>query len=93
MIEQIYSELLKVRTTRTAAVILLASAGLTLLGVFIEGSSSTLGKLAQEDQQRVLLGAGNAAVFFATIAGITMVTSEFRYGTIHPPCSSSRAVA
>ena len=84
MIEQIYSELLKVRTTRTAAVILLASAGLTLLGVFIEGSSSTLGKLAQEDQQRVLLGAGNAAVFFATIAGITMVTSEFRYGTIHP---------
>lgn len=84
MIDQISSELLKLRTTRTAAVILLASAGLTLLGVFIEGSSSTLGKLAQEDQQRALLGAGSAAVFFATIAGITMVTSEFRYGTIHP---------
>lgn len=82
MIEQIFSELLKVRTTRTVAVILLASAGLSLLGVFIEGWSSTLGKLAQEDQQRTLLGAGSAAVFFATIAGITMVTSEFRYGTI-----------
>lgn len=84
MIEQVRSELLKTRTTRTTALILLASAALTLLGVFIEGSSSALGKLAQEDQQRTLLGAGSAAVFFATIAGITMVTSEFRYGTIHP---------
>jgi ABC-2 type transport system permease protein len=84
MIEQIHSELLKLRTTRTTALILLASAGLTLLGVFIEGLSSTPGTLAQEDQQRTLLGAGSAAVFFATIAGVTMVTSEFRYGTIHP---------
>jgi ABC-type transport system involved in multi-copper enzyme maturation permease subunit len=64
--------------------ILLAAAALTLLGVFIEGLSSTLTKLAQEDQQRTLLGAGSAGVFFATLAGVTTVTSEFRYGTIHP---------
>ena len=82
MIDQLHSELLKIRTTRTTATVLLAAIGLTLLGVIIEGSSSTLAKLATDDQQRKMFGAGNAS-FFATIAGIIAVTSEFRYGTIH----------
>ncbi len=84
MIAQLRSELRKLRTTRTLAVILLASIGLTLLGVCIEGLSSTLATLAQEDEQRTLLGAGSVAVFFATLAGVTAVTNEFRYGTIRP---------
>src|SRR6185436_5747010 len=84
MIAQLRSELRKIRTTRTVVMILVAAAGLTLLGVFIEGLSSTPAKLAQEDQQRILLGAGSVAVFFATLAGITVVTSEYRYGTIRP---------
>jgi ABC-type transport system involved in multi-copper enzyme maturation permease subunit len=64
---------------------LLAAAGLTLLGVFVEGIFSALAELAVEDQQRTLLGAGSSgAVLFATFAGLIAVTSEFRYGTIRP---------
>jgi ABC-2 type transport system permease protein len=84
VIAQLHSELRKLRTTRTLAMILLASIALTLLGVCIEGLSSSLAKVAQEDEQRTLLSAGNAAVFFATLAGVTAVTGEFRYGTIRP---------
>jgi hypothetical protein len=84
MIEQLRSELRKLRTIRTAALILLAAAALTLLGVFVEGLSPALAELAQEDQQRTLLGAGSAAGFFATLVGVITVTSEFRYGTIRP---------
>ena len=85
MIAQLHSELLKQRTTRTVGLLLLAATGLTLLGVFVEGISSTLAELAQEDQQLTLLGAGSSgAVLFATFAGLIAVTSEFRYGTIRP---------
>ena len=82
---QLASELLKLRTTRTIAALVLACAGLTLLGAGIEGLSPTLGDLAQEDRQRTIFSAaGSTAVLFSTIAGLLMVTSEFRYGTIRP---------
>jgi ABC-2 type transport system permease protein len=81
---QLRSELLKIRTTRTVATILAMSAGLTLLGVLIEGPSSELSDLVGQDQQRMLLGAGAVAGFFATMAGVVLVTAEFRYGTIRP---------
>jgi ABC-type transport system involved in multi-copper enzyme maturation permease subunit len=82
---QLSSELLKVHTTRTVAILLLAAAGLTALGVFVEGISSTVAELAQDDQQRTLLGAGSSgAVLLATFAGVLAVTGEFRYGTIRP---------
>jgi ABC-2 type transport system permease protein len=82
---QLSSELLKLRTTRMAGLLLLAAAGLTLLGVFVEGASASAAELAGDDQQRTLLGAGSSgAVFFATLAGLLTVTSEFRYGTIRP---------
>ena len=82
---QLSSELLKLRTTRMAGLLLLAAAGLTLLGVLVEGASASPAELAGDDQQRTLLGAGSSgAVFFATLAGLLTVTSEFRYGTIRP---------
>ena len=81
---QFRSELRKLRTTRTLALMLLASAAVTLLGVAIEGLTPSLGELAQESQQRTMLGAGAVATFFATLAGLLAVTSEFRYGTIRP---------
>jgi ABC-2 type transport system permease protein len=81
---QLRSELRKLRTTRAVAVVLLGAVALTVLGVCIEGLSSTLEELAQQDQQRTLLGAGSAAGFFATLIGLIAVTSEFRYGTIRP---------
>ena len=84
MTDQLRSEVRKLRTTRTVAVLLLAAAALTLLGVCVEGLTVTLGELARAEQQRTLLGAGSAGGFFATLAGVVAVTSEFRYGTIRP---------
>ena len=85
MIEQLRSELAKMRTTRTVAVLLLAAVALALLGVVAPGLSDTLDELAQEGTQRTLIGsAATNAVFFATFVGLLVVTSEFRYGTIRP---------
>ena len=81
---QLRSELLKLHTTRTPAVLLLAGAALTLLGVLVEGLSTTAAELAQKDQQRMLFAAATSGVLFATFAGLIAVTSEFRYGTIRP---------
>jgi ABC-type transport system involved in multi-copper enzyme maturation permease subunit len=83
VIAQLRSELLKLRTTRTLAVLLLAAAALTLLGALIEGASPSVAKLAQEKTQREMFGAaGSGAVLFATLVGLISVTSEFRYGTM-----------
>jgi ABC-2 type transport system permease protein len=82
--DQLHSELLKLRTTRTAAALLLAATAMTLLGTSIEAWSTSVDELATETQQRMMLGAGAVAGFFATLAGLLIVTGEFRYGTIRP---------
>jgi ABC-2 type transport system permease protein len=84
MTHQLRSELLKLRTTSTTAVLLLAASGLTLLAVFLEGLSPGVGELAKESTQREMFSAVTSAVLFATFAGVIAVTSEFRYGTIRP---------
>jgi ABC-2 type transport system permease protein len=84
MTHQLRSELLKLRTTSTTAVLLLAASGLTLLAVFLEGLSPAVGALAEEGSQREMFSAVTSAVLFATFAGVIAVTSEFRHGTIRP---------
>jgi ABC-type transport system involved in multi-copper enzyme maturation permease subunit len=85
MTGQLASELLKLRTTRTVAAVALTAAALTALGAGIEGFSPTLSDLTDEAEQRsIFSAAGSTAVLFSTIAGLLMVTSEFRYGTIRP---------
>jgi ABC-2 type transport system permease protein len=85
MTHQLRSELLKLRTTRTVAVLLLTAAALTLLGVCVEGLSRTAHALATEHAQRALFSAaGSSVVLFSCFVGLISVTSEFRYGTIHP---------
>jgi ABC-2 type transport system permease protein len=86
MSEQLRSELLKIRTTRTVAAFLVAAVALTLLSVLVEGFSAQLDELAGEDMQRTLIGDYGAsnAVLLAAFAGLILVTSEFRYGTIRP---------
>ena len=85
MRDQLVSELRKLRTTRMVAVFLLVAVGLTLLSAFAEGLSPTLDELAEEDQQRMLIGgAATNAVLLATFVGLLAVTNEFRYGTIRP---------
>ena len=85
MTAQLGSELLKLRTTRTLAVLLLATAAITVFGASVEGLSPSLGKLAGEDTQRAIFNAaGSTVVFMATLTGLLAITSEFRYGTIRP---------
>ena len=85
MSRQLRSELLKLRTTRTATVLLLVAGALALLVVFVDGLTLTTDELAREDEQRTLLGsAATNAVLFATFVGLLAVTNEFRYGTIRP---------
>lgn len=84
MTAQLRSELLKLRTTRTTALLLLAAVGLTLFATGVEGISPATGKLAREQTQRELFSAVTSGVLFATFAGLIAVTSEFRYGTIRP---------
>jgi ABC-type transport system involved in multi-copper enzyme maturation permease subunit len=81
---QLRSELLKLRTTRTVALLLVAAAVLAVFGACVEGLSRTSVELAQEDTQRTMLSGGTVGVLFATLAGLLAVTGEFRYGTIHP---------
>ncbi len=86
MTAQVHSELLKIRTIRTVAVLLLVAVALALLGVVLEGRAATLAELATEDTQRTLIGDFGAsnAVLLSTFVGLLLVTSEFRYGTIRP---------
>jgi hypothetical protein len=91
---QVRSEVRKVLTTRTAGILLLAAVGITLFGAVIEGVSPGVAKLGEEATQREMFGANVTAVLLATIAGIVAMTSEFRYGTIHPTllCEPRRGI-
>ncbi len=84
MSAQLRSELLKLWTTRTTTVLLLAAVALVVLGTVSVGVSATAAELAGEEKQRLLFAAGSAAMLFATYVGLIGMTSEFRYGTIGP---------
>lgn len=84
MTAQLQAEMLKLRTTRTVALLALAALGLTVLGSLSSGLSPALSVLASEHGQRTLFSAESSGVFFATVAGVIVMTNEFRYGTIRP---------
>lgn len=94
MTAQLRSELVKLRTTRTFAVVTLFALALTLFGCLVEGISPSTVKLASEATQRDMFAANVTAVLFSTIAALLIVTSEFRYRTIHPTllCEPRRRV-
>ena len=84
MIAQIQAELLKIRSTRTTLGLLLGMVGLVLLTVLLTGLLSAAGSLTDKQNQLGLLGDGGLAGIFAALAGILLVTSEYRFGTIRP---------
>ena len=57
MSDQLASELLKLRTTRTLALLLLAAGAMSLFGVSVEALSRDLDTLAPEEAQRDLFSA------------------------------------
>jgi ABC-2 type transport system permease protein len=81
---QIPAELLKIRSTRTTVGLLVGMVGLVLLTVLLTGLVSSAATLTDKQNQVGLLGDGSLAGVFAALAGILLITSEYRFGTIRP---------
>jgi ABC-2 type transport system permease protein len=84
MTSQLRAELLKIRSTRTTAGIVLGMIGIVLLFSLLTGLLTKRPNLVAVGDQRDLLGVGDFAGVFSALAGIMAVTSEYRYGTIRP---------
>lgn len=79
------SELLKQRTTRTTALLVLWMAGLLALVVLLHVFSLKTANLSSRDGQLKVLGWGTGiGALFASILGALSITAEFRHGTIRP---------
>lgn len=84
MIAQTRAELLKIRSTRTTVGIVLGMVALVLLFSLLSGLLTKAPDLTSTKDQRGLLGVGSTAGVFSALAGIMLVTSEYRFGTIRP---------
>jgi ABC-2 type transport system permease protein len=84
MIAQIRSELLKIRSTRTTVGLILGMIVLILLFTLLTGLLTHASGLASKEDQRQLLSVGSSAGVFSALAGVLLVTSEYRFGTIRP---------
>jgi ABC-2 type transport system permease protein len=82
MTRLISSELLKLRSTRTAIALIASVVGLVVL----IGLIATITADFEQDEVRTvdLLGIAGFAQVFALILGLLAVTTEFRHGTITP---------
>ena len=84
MISLVKAELLKVRSTRTTIGLLLGLIALILLFSLLTGLLSDAGSLSTREQQRMVVSIGSLAGVFSAIAGVLLVCSEYRFGTIRP---------
>jgi ABC-2 type transport system permease protein len=84
MIAQLKAELLKVRSTRTTLGLVVGMIGLTVLIVVLTGLLTHADGLTSETDQLGLFSTGGIALIFSALAGVLLITSEYRYGTIHP---------
>jgi len=84
MIAQIRAELLKIRSTRTTIALILAMIALMLLITLLTGLLTHPSGLASQEDQRQLLSLSSLAGVFSALAGVLLVTSEYRFGTIRP---------
>jgi ABC-2 type transport system permease protein len=84
VIAQTRAELVKIRSTRTTLGLVLGMIGLILLFTLLSGLLPHVGHLSSKEDQRGLLSVGSIAGVFSALAGILVVTSEYRFGTIRP---------
>jgi ABC-2 type transport system permease protein len=84
MIFTLRSELLKLRSTRTTVAFLAATILLTLLIGLLDGLLTHPGALSTTTNQLNLLASGGFALIFSSLAGVLLLTSEYRHGTIRP---------
>jgi ABC-2 type transport system permease protein len=84
VIAQIRAELLKIRSTRTTTALIIGMIALILLVTLLTGLLTHPSGLASKEDQRQLLSVSSIAGVFSALAGVLLVTSEYRYGTIRP---------
>jgi ABC-type transport system involved in multi-copper enzyme maturation permease subunit len=84
MIAQIRAELLKIRSTRTTIGLILGMMVLILLITLLTGLLTHPSGLASKEDQRELLSLSSLTGVFSALAGVLLVTSEYRFGTIRP---------
>ena len=81
---QIKAELLKIRSTRTTIGLALGMIALILLFALLSGLLTKAPHLMSSQDQLGLLSIGSFSGVFSALAGIMLITSEYRYGTIRP---------
>jgi len=81
---QFKAELLKIRSTRTTIGLIIGMIALVLLFSLLSGLLTKAPNLVSAEDQRGVLSVGSLAGVFSALAGIMLITSEFRYGTIRP---------
>jgi ABC-2 type transport system permease protein len=84
VIDQVRAEIIKIRSTRTTIGLILGMLVLTVSITLLSGLLQHARDLSRVEDQRQLLGIGSIAGLFAALAGILVVTSEYRFGTIRP---------
>lgn len=84
MIDQIRAEIIKIRSTRTTIGLVAGMVVLVLAITILTGLLADANGLSSAEDQRNLLGIGGVAGIFSGLAGILVVTSETRFGTIRP---------
>jgi ABC-2 type transport system permease protein len=84
MIDQIRAELLKIRSTRTAFGLVAGMVALIVLFPLLNGLLTKAPHLTTAEDQRGLLAVGSTAGLFSALAGVMLITSEYRHGTIRP---------
>ena len=84
MIALVRSELLKLRTTRTAFSLIVGMVALIVLVSLLNGLVTKEPGLVGRKEQFQLLANGSIASAFAAILGLLSMTTEIRHGTIRP---------
>jgi ABC-2 type transport system permease protein len=85
------SELLKLRTTRTALALIIGMVGLIVLVTLLNGLAADHAYFLERKNQFQLLANGSIASAFAAILGVLSLTTEFRHGTVRPTFLASPA--
>jgi ABC-2 type transport system permease protein len=84
VIRQVKAELLKIRSTRTTIGLLLGMIALILLFTVLTGLLADVAALTTTEDQRAFLSLADLAGVFSALAGVMLVASEYRYGTMRP---------
>jgi hypothetical protein len=84
VIAQTKAELMKLRSTRTTVGLVLGMLVLIVLFALLAGLLTHADSLTTPENQRGLLGVGSLAGVFSALAGVLLVTGEYRFGTIRP---------